>query len=169
MASIIKKFMSDNKGKEKYFIDSLNFTQILSSMNNPFIDYETKKTNFNSKEFIEVLNLYKDIYPAICPLDIKKKFNNYNNLLKNGYVIGLNNPQIDSPNFLYISSADNKELFKQGIKIYRTPVWNDGDPSISWPYYLLSINAKCENKVEAFNYIKLLLSDEFSRRQIIMM
>jgi ABC-type glycerol-3-phosphate transport system substrate-binding protein len=159
-ASIIKKFIVENKSKNKYFIDSLNFTQILSSINNPFLDYETKKTSFNSIEFIELLNLYKDIYPAICPTNIRSKYN-YIDLLKNDIVIFQHTSQVDSPNFLSI--INNSQVINQPIKIFRIPTLKVNDPIIVWPYYLLSINENCKNKMDAFKYIKILLTYEFQQ------
>jgi multiple sugar transport system substrate-binding protein len=162
VASIIKKFISDNKSNKKYFIDSLNFTQILSSINNPFIDYETKKTSLNSKEFVELLNLYKDIYPAICPNNIKSKYNK-NDLLKNEIAVFLNIPLIDSPSF-YLRKLNDAQFFNQPIKILKSPALKDSDPIIVWPYHLLSINKSCENKMDAFEYIKLLLTYECQQK-----
>lgn len=161
VAGIIKKFIAENKSKNKYFIDSLNFTQILSSINNPFLDYETKKTSFNSKEFIELLKLYKDIYPAICPTDIKSKYNNRNDLLKNDIVVVLNFSEIDNPKLLSIT---NSELgINEQVNILSIPTLKENDPNIVWPYHLLSINKNCENKMEAYKYIKILLTDEFQQ------
>lgn len=163
VANIMKKFISDNKSNKKYFIDSLNFTEILSSINNPFIDYKTKKTSFNSKEFVELLNLYKDIYPAICPNNIKRKYNDGKELLKNGVLVFLNIPIIDSPSY-YMRRVNGDPIFNQQIKILKSPSLKDSDPIIVWPYHLLSINKSCENKMDAFEYIKMLLTYNFQQK-----
>ncbi len=161
VANVMKKFISDNKYNKKYFIDSLNFTQILSSINNPFIDYQTKKTSFNSKEFMELLNLYKDIYPAICPNNIISKYNDRTDLLKNDIVVFINFTQIDDPSLT--SRLSDGKILKQPIKILGSPVLKDSDPIIVWPFHLLSINKKCENKMDAFEYIKKLLTYEYQQ------
>lgn len=162
VADKMKKFITDSKSEGKYFIDNLSFTQVLASSGNPFIDYEKKKTSYNSKEFAEILNLYKDIYPAICPSSILSKYSN-TDLLKEGIVVMLNYTGIDSPESL--NAAYNViSLIQQEAKIFAFPTWNKGDVSTVWPYYLVGINVKCENSKDAFQYIKLILSDEFQQQ-----
>ncbi|WP_154669439.1 ABC transporter substrate-binding protein [Ruminiclostridium cellobioparum] len=164
VAEIVKKFIADNKSKGKYFINSLSFTQFLCSLGNPFIDYDKKKTSYASKEFIEVLNFYKDIYPAICPGRISSKYS-YTELLKNGTVVMVNTAGIYSPYSLYEAYNQITRLFnKQEVRIFAFPTWNKGDVNTVWPYYLLSINAKCKSKPDAFAFIKLLLSDEYQQQ-----
>ena len=47
--------------------DFPSFTDILTSCNILFVNYETGKTDFDKKEFKELLKIYKSIYPAIMP------------------------------------------------------------------------------------------------------
>jgi len=70
-ADIAKSFAEKNKGKDKYLVGwNFDFNVILTSCGISFIDYDNKKSKFDSLEFIELLQAYKDMYPAICTDDI---------------------------------------------------------------------------------------------------
>ncbi len=163
LAAVIKNFMSANKSQDKYFINYMSFTQLLGSSGNMFIDYENKKSTYESKDFIELLNLYKDIYPAICPSSISSKYSS-SELLNNGTVVMASIAEICSPYNLTATNAEINRLLKQKTRIYGFPTWDKEDNTTVWPYYLLGINQKCKNSMEAFKYIKLLLSDEYQKQ-----
>lgn len=77
----------------------------------------------------------------------------------------VNTAGIDSPYSLYEAYNQITRLFnKQEVRIYASPTWNKGDANTMWPYYLLSINAKCKSKADAFAFIKRMLSDEFQQQ-----
>jgi hypothetical protein len=50
----------------------MNFRKIIDWSGISFIDYGAKKSKFNSGEFIELLEIYKDIEPAISPEEPEK-------------------------------------------------------------------------------------------------
>ncbi len=68
-----KKFIENNSERDKYFFNYyMNFRKIIDWSGISFIDYGAKKSKFNSGEFIELLEIYKDIEPAISPEEPEK-------------------------------------------------------------------------------------------------
>lgn len=68
LANNVKEYYKEGKGASKYFFSS-NFSiwNIISSSGNSYVDYEKKTSNFNSPEFIKLLQIYKNLVPYICP------------------------------------------------------------------------------------------------------
>ena len=66
-AETAKLFAKKNKGKDRYLVGwNFDFKAIMTNCGVSFIDYDNKKANFDSSEFIELLQAYKYMYPAIC-------------------------------------------------------------------------------------------------------
>ncbi|MHB8063773.1 MAG: hypothetical protein ACYDG2_14260 [Ruminiclostridium sp.] len=88
-AKIAKSFAEKNKGKNKYMVGwNFSFKRIITNCGISFIDYANKKARFDSSEFIELLQAYKDMYPAICTSEIIASKNaDLFELLDNGTIL----------------------------------------------------------------------------------
>lgn len=141
-----------NKNKNKYVIFSDSerlFSNMLMNNIDTFIDFENKTCNFNSAKFIELLNIYKtDIFPSIIPGD----------------------EIVSDPKFY-------KRIIFQNISMLTRAKWYSDETNIKKNYYLMptingeknlfinpcysiGITNKCNNKKEAYEFIKLMLTEE---------
>ncbi|WP_137697662.1 hypothetical protein [Ruminiclostridium herbifermentans] len=94
MIEVSSKFIDRNKGTEIYLFESdldaaPYFNQFVQGSEVKFYDINSKKSNFNSADFTELLKVYKEkIYPAICPAELQKNFDvTRTDLLESGKVI----------------------------------------------------------------------------------
>lgn len=121
------------------------------------VDYDKKTCHFNTPEFRKLVEYYKDFLPLILPAS---KCESPLNMLKHRSCVmansyGMVNPPDLSYEFEYVLSDANEHLV-----IVPKPSYS-GDKHI----YVgvddcIGINSKCKNKEAAYNFIKILLSDD---------
>jgi ABC-type glycerol-3-phosphate transport system substrate-binding protein len=161
-AQIAKDFTQKNKGKGKYLVGyNFGFNSILRSCGISFIDYDNKKCSYNSPEFIELLQNYKDIYPAIFTNDMlqQKKVSSPHELLDKGTVLLINDfvhPYVAYTNNSIIKSALNNEM-----QMLSLPTYKSGSAVTARLSSFAAINSKCKYKQQAFNFIKYTLTKEY--------
>ena len=152
--SYLGEFCADyiNKNKNKYVFFSgaeRLFSNMLMNDINTFINYENKTCNFNSAEFIELLNIYKaQIYPSIIPgeqIMLDPKF--YKR------IIFQNNSMLTKTKW-YSDETNLKSNY------YTMPTINGEKRIYINPCYSIGITNKCNNKKEAYEFIKLMLTEE---------
>lgn len=83
-----QEYMKSNGNDGSYLFDSgLTFRRMLSNYEGKLVDYENKKSSFNSAEFLDMLQIYKDMYPAIAPVEIADQYGYPARMLKNGAAV----------------------------------------------------------------------------------
>ena len=160
LEQIVKKFMASNKDKNLDFFDSyFNFDAILGCYPKSFVDYKAKRSLFDCKEFRQVLRIYKEIFPAIETENRDSKYNNIAEAVSKNEVLLLTDSFL-MPTFT--SSINERFLKFTGEEVEYIPFTypDKSGKFIPAMYSLVSINAKCKEKVAAFNFIKILLSKE---------
>lgn len=159
LADSIMEFMKGNEDKKIYFFDwNFDFSLLLKTSGLSFVDYENKTARFDSKEFIELLQIYKDIYPSICPVDAKQSYNYdafwlmyENSVITNTRMVGLEPVRLMECLFAYES------LLNSRLAIYPFPSYSGERNVYSEAEALLGINDNCKNKDYAFEFIKMVL------------
>jgi multiple sugar transport system substrate-binding protein len=155
----VKKFAGENKNK--CFFYWLDVSNLISGSGITFVDYKNNKTFYNSKDFIEILEIYKELYPYICTEeDIKGR--SYNDLIKNKMFVMQTN---DGPSpitlqcyySMYKSIGEEPEVlpfpaFKSGYKVSDAITGN-----------AIAINSQSINKDIAYNFVKIVLSEDIQK------
>ncbi len=160
LSRMSKKFLNNDSNKGKYlFSYDFNFENLIQGSYMKFIDYSKRKSSFDSTEFINLLNIYKELQPAVCPVEISRKANVVE-LLTNG-VIGImqDDKPIEVSSLLILNSCCKQYM---GEDMYMIPFPGDRQQKsiIGNVRVLAGINANCGNPQEAFKFLTLLLSKD---------
>jgi multiple sugar transport system substrate-binding protein len=177
LADTVKTFIEKNKNQKKYFFFELSFLELMQSSGLSFVDYSKKTSKFSSKEFIELLNIYKDIYPSIEPENQKANpsaggsFTDvYNDLhipeidsydpgvLNNKDTIMFSGLGMGEPEWLRATNAGVWNTLNEEMTVYPYPTFDGTNSSYIKTPDLIGVNSKCKYKNEALDFIKLLLS-----------
>ncbi len=160
LLQVAKKYREENKGKNKYFFSKqFNISRMMKSCWISFVDYKNKKSLFDSKDFIEILEIYKGLYPSICPLNDDEESAYLKCLKEDIYVAEINHygnhiSSITYFNDLYKSLGNEMELFT-------LPSLKGNSSVVSYASEAVGINLQSKNKDSAYDFIKLLISKEF--------
>ncbi len=166
MVQIADDFRKQNISTDKYLFQSeigpiASFMDLLSASGFKFIDYENRKSYFNSPEFIEFLEAFKEkIYPVLSPENISAGVTSEYDLLKEERVVMLYQFIFGSPEQLSIQNRNFQSKFDEDMVILPIPSYKGGSGLVAQPQEAIGINAKCKYKKAAFEFIKRLLSKE---------
>jgi multiple sugar transport system substrate-binding protein len=167
LGEYIKNYIAENKGKDRYFFDeNFGFKTMVQNSGISFVDYKNKKTNFNSKEFIELMKIYKDIYPAIATDRASIKYSGVFGMLSKNAVAMIAEAGLGSPAQLRGTSSAFQAKVGDEMEILPIPTLNSGKYVYTRVYDLVAINAKCKDKTAALNFIKILISKIPQENQI---
>lgn len=173
MVELSSQFIDRNKGTGKYLFGPYYgtapyFEEFILGSEVKFYDIKSKKSNFNSADFIELLKVYKNkIYPAICPNNNEKNFNPTNiDLLANNKVIMIRGGAFGYGGVqeLFKDNSYYKKFLGEEMEVYPIPAFKTNKTVNSSPYNAFGISSKCKYKKAAFEYIKKLLSEEFYKQ-----
>ncbi len=159
-ANIAKEFAKKNKGKDKYLVGwNFGFKAIMTNCGISFIDYDNKEVKFDSLEFIELLQCYKDMYPAICTNEIisRKKADPFQ-LLNDGTILLIYD--FFEPHRIYERNAVIKNSMKLEPQLVSMPTYKSGGDILARLSDFVAINSNCKNKEQAFKFLKVYLSKE---------
>ncbi len=135
----VKKFQEKNKGKNKYlFGNGFSISHLIKGSGISFVDFKNKKSMFNSKDFMEILETYKGIYPLICTDEAVKGIS-IDNRLKNGVYI----MTVDSKTSLsnIFGSYSLYKSIGEEMEIYPFPALKKGNSStVFYSDYAVGIN-----------------------------
>ena len=155
---IVNQLEEESGGEGKFLFSELDFNDMLRSTDS-FINYDRKKSSFNTKEFIELLNIFKQIHPYVCTQEEYEKYGDNLTFLQSGkgiflkdegsFVQSFGNNSI----FLYTMKQEARFLPMLSVKSMRRVV--DANE-------IVGINEGCKNKEDAFKYIKVLLDKSLS-------
>ncbi len=163
-ADEVYAFMQKNKNAEKYFMTLHNFTlsDIVKISGLSFIDLTKKNAKFDSTEFVDLLNIYKKLYSV--EKEIAKDIGYYvsmEDIFDNSIVC----PDFNNGNSLIINNMDSqlwsRDKYNREVKTYLFPQYTDKKSILLEPIEYMAINTKCKYKKEAFEFIKLLLTEEY--------
>lgn len=160
--TIAQKITKDTNGDgklEQYALPKMTaeeiFRYIYADEYLDFIDFDKKTANFDSKNFIELLNFSKDF----------SKENIYNIAMDSEKLWSMTDPGTIGFNQYYLSTYQGvtmaQALNNGEVEFINMPSYNGKrNPKSFIPGRTFSINNNSELKAEAWEFIKLLLSDE---------
>lgn len=153
----VKDINGDGNVDQYAFIkmdDSDLFSYLFASCYNQFVDMENKKANFDSQEFVNLLNMCKQFTDKNLSNPQVVDMAAYPDASDRGQIVFL--PQ-NIYNYMHYSYV--KTMFNGKSKILSLPsqVKNGGTYV---PKLLISINSNSEHVNEAWEFLKFLLSDE---------
>ncbi len=160
LAQMSGKFLNNDNNKDKYlFSYDFNFENLIQGSYMKFIDYSRRKSSFDSTEFINLLNIYKELQPAVCPGEISKKANVVELLTKGTIGIMQDNKPIEVSSLLILNSCCRQYM---GEDMYMIPFPSDQQKeNITGNVRVLAgINANCSKPQEAFKFLTLLLAKD---------
>ncbi|WP_313559677.1 ABC transporter substrate-binding protein [Ruminiclostridium cellobioparum] len=160
LAQMSGKFLNNDNNKGKYlFSYDFNFENLIQGSYMNFIDYSKRKSSFDSAEFINLLNIYKELQPAVCPAEISKKANVVELLTKGTIGIMQDDKPIEVSSLLILNSCCKQYM---GEDMYMIPFPGDQQKeNITGNVRVLAgINANCKKPQEAFKFLTLLLSKD---------
>ncbi len=162
LLQVARKFQEENRDKNKYlFDDGFSISRLIKGSGILFVDFKNKKSMFNSKDFIEILETYKGIYPAICTDEAVKGVSIDNCLKNDAYIM-----TVDSKTSLY-SISSNYSLYKsigEEMELYPFPALKEGNSSpVFYSDYAVGINSQSKNKEAAYDFIKILMSKDLQK------
>lgn len=157
IVNVMKEYYKDGSGTSEYFFSSsLSIWDIIVSSETNFVDYKKKISNFNSPQFIRLLQTYKEIVPYICPEKVSIG-TQPDQLLKQSIlqsaISGKISSIVDSNNFV------RKAVGEEAILLPH-PAFSGKKRTTAFAYNLVAITSKCKYKDEASDFVKNILSEE---------
>lgn len=161
------RYFTDHFGKDKFFTD--NQQDIIESMilgsGLRLVDYEEKKTYFNTAEFKELLNYIKNIWNTCCPFETETKYRySYYDMLKEGSLLticnNLSGGNMLVPTSLWETNSKVYSMFNENVRIIPFPEYSGKKEYAARPTKIAAICSNCSNKKAEVNFIKILLSKE---------
>ncbi len=154
-------FIKNNENKNKSLIYcNFGFSSMMCISGEKFVDNENRKSYFNTKEFINLLKKYKEIYPTIAPYDTCVKYKSDVDMVKdNRLVMGFDQGN-QSPGQLWTFNSMYNGVVGDDMDII--PLVNNG---ICYARVVtgFGINSRCENKEAAFSFLKIMLSKDLQK------
>ena len=156
-----KKFTNKHNKENKYFIGNYFEPQyIMGDICSELVDYENKKTKFTSSEFIDFLKNYKAISASICSSDQLRKQDEIINCLESNSIIITSTEGYIDPYDVYALNSVLKQELGEEVFLLNNPSLDNRLLKSAYPVEMLGINSNCKSKEKAFEFIKLLLSEE---------
>ena len=163
LRAAVAKYKASNPSSGQYFFDSsMTFRMLVRLCGIQLIDYQNQTTHFQSREFIDLLTLYKEMNPLIMTPEIEMNLDFPPILLKNRTIM-MSVLRGQSPEQLYMTNSIYKGELKDDFVILPFPTIEAGAKYPIQLYDVVSVNAKCNNKQAAFDFIKILLSEDIQR------
>ena len=155
---IVNRLKVESGSEGKLLFSKLEFGDVLRSAD-PFINYDQKKSSFNSEKFINLLNIYKQIYPYVCPQEEYEKYGDRYTFLQSGKGIFLSERGSCEESF----GSNSAFLYSMKQKSRLLPMPSDKSRKrVAEANEIIGINAGCKNKEDAFQYIKVLLDQSLT-------
>jgi ABC-type glycerol-3-phosphate transport system substrate-binding protein len=152
-----KEFMKKNRNNGKYFLSSnYGLFHMMLNWEEPLIDYENQKPNFNSDTFKKLLTVYKELYPAKAPEGSDTK-----SMIKNKKILFQNGP--DNPLTCKYCYEDYKAWNLGDLVLVPTPSLSGKRIENAIPAQGIAINSRCRNKEAAFKFLKIAISYDMQR------
>jgi len=159
----LSSYKAENPANGQYFFNSsVNFLLLINSSGIQFVDVESNTTHFQSKAFIELLELAKEMAPLVMPSELEAKLDLPPILLKNNTIRMMKNNPI-APRELAMLNSIYSSVLKDDFVILPLPTLESGAKYPTRLCDVVSINANCQNQQAAFDFIKILLSEDIQR------
>ncbi|RCX14293.1 ABC-type glycerol-3-phosphate transport system substrate-binding protein [Anaerobacterium chartisolvens] len=157
------KELAESCGEQKKYLigGSFSFTSLIKNYWPVFIDLVNKRVNFDSPEFIRLLEVYRQICPAICPDEELKPPDFWYRLFRDGQLYFFNGQSLVSLNNLWEENSAVRNFFDSEICIFSYPAIEGQQGITAEACEFVGINQTTDFKNEAFKFIKLLMSEKY--------
>jgi multiple sugar transport system substrate-binding protein len=155
---ILSTYYKNNKQGKYFFSQFVSLNTLIQNDYKHFIDYDTKELNLNSLEFKSFLDLYKILF------DGYRNEPRVGEMMNSGDIIA-DNPIVTNPYELYKRQSDIKFYTGGTIRMYPFPTYTGKKEYTAYPNSMAAIPAKCKNKKAAFDFIKIILSEEIQNSE----
>lgn len=154
--------LSIQQKKDKYLFSSvLPLGEYVFSSGISLVDYKNKRVFFDDQEFEELIKSYKKIYKMSAQNGIREKYLNQEyDMLKDRDTLFINGGYAINPNDLMFSNSLVTGLLGETEVIYPWPKYNGSKKYVAIVDNCLAINNNSENKKNAFDFIKVALSQK---------
>jgi multiple sugar transport system substrate-binding protein len=159
LTNTLKDFM-DN-GQARFFFDrQYPFSDYAVGSGIEFIDHENSKCYFNTPQFREVLNTYKDVFlKASVANDLRMKYGiKYWEMLKDNTAITAG--AVNSLQSIWVANSFLFDIFKCKGRAYPLPTYDKTAGYSALPFDMVAINSNSNHKEIAYDMIKFMLSKE---------
>ena len=163
LKDVISKYKASNPSGGQYLFDSsVDFLSLVRSSGVQFVDYQNKTTHFKSNEFIDLMMTYKEIAPLVLSSEAQMNLDLPPVLLKDNKLRMISLGDL-APNRLASHNSIMTSLLGDDFIILPFPTAEAGAKYPTKLSDVVSINAKCKNPQAAFDFIKILLSEDIQR------
>lgn len=158
-----KKYMDKNNGQKKYFVgfpyDEPQY--IMGDICGELVDYKNKKAKFNSPMFIDFLKDYKAGSASVCPNDEITSLDRLSRYLEDNSIVIISTVGYISPYHTYCLNSILTEKLGEEIILLNNPLLDKSSHRSAYPTRMVGINSNSKYKEKAFEFIKLLLSENY--------
>lgn len=164
LADKASSFMQKNKDSGKIYMVSykFNLSDIVKCSGLKLIDYEKKRVTTNSPEFINLMNIYKKMYSTVKD---KGNFSSTGIMSEEFVEMTSDYSEINNGTALTMDNKVEPQWFKDGLNkilnVYLFPQYTSEKSILLEPMLSFAINSKSNYKKEAYEFLKLILSEEY--------
>lgn len=158
-------YTQKNKDKRKFFMVTtyLPLSQVIQISGLNFINFKDKKATFESPEFIDLLNIYKKLNTTV---QSTKKLTMSGTYGDDSFEKTTQCPEFENDSALIMHNRVLypmwfRDTINKKTNVYLFPQYTSKKSITLEPMLSLAINAKCEYKDEAYEFIKMLLSEDY--------
>jgi ABC-type glycerol-3-phosphate transport system substrate-binding protein len=170
MADKAQSYIQKNANSGKCFMiynGNFVFSSIVKISGLNLVDYEKKEAKFMSPEFIDLLNIYQKLYPTVKE---KTEFNVTSSGSGDSKELTSDCSELDNDTALIMGNQDPLVWFRDGLNKklnnYLFPQYNDKRNILIETVLSFAINSKSAYKNEAYEFLKLVLSEKFQDNSI---
>lgn len=159
LADIMEAFMKNKNSQQEFFLGiQSSFSDYVISSGLNYIDYENSKIYFNTPEFRDLLNKYKNIFLKASASDnAREKYDyKYWEILKGNTAIAVS--EVRRIQAVWLANSFINSIFKNKGRVYSLPPYDKTGGYTAMPYDMAAINSNSNNKEIAFDIIKFMLS-----------
>lgn len=160
LSKLSKSFAKVNSKSKNLIYCNFGFASMMEISGIKFVDFDKKKSNFRTKEFIKLLDEFKDIYSTRAAYDECIKYQSYADMTKERKIVFAYDINNQSPEQLRSFNSSYKSVVGDEMEI--VPIETNG------VHYarlgkLVGINSNTKNKEAAYKFIKIMLSKDFQK------
>lgn len=151
------------------FATPISITDFLANSGVKFIDYQNKKTYFDSADFKDVIDAYKKVYNSSTKESDLESVSGEEGIdgIKNGTsLFSCDMLSVQNPQGILSSESELKGLTGNSQVIDTLPSYSGGDQITALAGICLAINSGSNNKSAAYNFVKTALFDDVQTSKV---
>ncbi len=160
LSKLAKSFAQTGNKSKNLIHCNFGFANMMEISGIEFVDFHNKESYFGSKEFIKLLEEFKDIYSSRAAYDECIKYQSFVDMTKDRKIVFAFDAYNQSPEQLRGLNSNYKSVMGEEMEII--PIESNNG------YYvrlckLIGINSNSQNRDAAYKFIKIMLSRDLQR------